>query len=366
MVRSGKWGVAFLVVFACLFGIMTASRFSLATNSGGMLPRHSKSSLRLSQKAAFPYHSRRFDALVGESSRCCGVGKSNDFYKWLNEKYETSGFKLPGKERLSLNEALTAEKRELASMRDLNAKANAEIQVGERLHRLIKTIIPRFSLERGFEFSNVVRYGERQCFLQSAIIAGLMQEMGINAGVVMVYRNPRGEESNNGHAIVLVKLPNGRDTVVDASDPEAFIRQQGLFIRSIDYQYVNPVYDAKSPTIDSYTLASNGKALDTTQVLPLDYSFIRSQFWYYRGERAPGGVFAAKPTAEGLKSSAYALRTSVWLCPKNPLAVYMLGRAYMLQGNKVEAKKRFYAANDLYARYGWVPPGEKSALAMVK
>jgi hypothetical protein len=366
VVTSGKWAAGVLIIVVCLLGVMTASRMLLATSANGILPPHSKSSLRLSAKAAYPLHSRRFEALVGESRRCCTVGEPNDFYKWLNGKYETSHFKLPGKEKLSLSQALRAEKRELASIRNVNRKADAEIAIGQRLHRLIKTAIPRFSLERGFEFSNVVRYGARQCFLQSAIIAGLMQEMGINAGVVMVYRNPRGEESNNGHAIVLVKLPNGRDTIVDASDPEAFIKQQGLFVRSIDYRYVNPIYDAKSPTIDSYKLASNGRALDTTQVLPLDYGFIRSQFWYYRGERAPGGVFAAKPTTEGLKSSAYALRTSVWLCPKNPLAVYMLGRAYMLQGNKAEARKRFNTANALYTRFGWVPPGEKAALALVK
>ena len=62
------------------------------------------------------------------------------------------------------------------------------------------------------------RSGQRQCFLQSVLIAGLLQRMGISAGVAMVYRNPRGEESNNGHAVTLVKLPDGDDLVADAAE----------------------------------------------------------------------------------------------------------------------------------------------------
>jgi len=55
--------------------------------------------------------------------------------------------------------------------------------------------------------------------------------------------------------------------------------------------------------------------------------FIQSQFWYYRGERAPGGLLAEK-SDDGWPRRRTRCAPSVRLCPKNPLAVYMLGRVY--------------------------------------
>ena len=61
------------------------------------------------------------------------------------------------------------------------------------------------------------------------IIAGLAQDMGVNAGVVMVYKNIEGAPTNNGHAVALFKLAEGKDIIVDASDPIPFVEQKGLF-----------------------------------------------------------------------------------------------------------------------------------------
>jgi hypothetical protein len=73
-----------------------------------------------------------------------------------------------------------------------SARAAAERQVCADLHKSIKSRIPRFSLDRGFEFRHTVGRGERQCFLQSVVIASLLQRAGIPAGVAMVFATKRG------------------------------------------------------------------------------------------------------------------------------------------------------------------------------
>jgi hypothetical protein len=236
--------------------------------------------------------------------------------------------------------------------------------LGAWLHRMVKSTIPRFSLDRGFEFCSVVRYGERQCFLQAVLIAGLLQRSGVRAGVAMVYRNLHGQETNNGHAVTLVRLSDGRDLIVDASDPEPFARQQGLYVRAGGYRYVDPVYEGRTGRIASYrTVPEKGK-LSPAQVRTLDLAFIRSQFWYYRGERREGGLLSRAKTPAGLAAAAADLRKSVSLCPRNPLAVYMLGRVYHAQGKAEEAHRLFERAHRLYAAAGWVPAGPRQYLAL--
>jgi len=61
--------------------------------------------------------------------------------------------------------------------------------IGAELHKSVKKGIPKFSLDRGFEFTNTVKLGERQCFLQSIIIAAILQALDLDAGVVMVSVN---------------------------------------------------------------------------------------------------------------------------------------------------------------------------------
>jgi hypothetical protein len=304
---------------------------------------------------SYPYHSPRFTQFLVESHVYCKPAEAHDFYAWMDKAYAGCNHRFPGKESLSLEDLLDSKKRQFSRISDPLLRSENEIAFSAWIHRMVKTVIPRFSLDRGYEFCNVIRCGERQCFLQSVLIAGLLQYVGFDAGVVMVYRNPKGEESNLGHAIVLLKLPDGRDIIVDASEPEPFYKPRGIFVREREYRFVNPVYLKYSSRIVGYKTESRLRDIAAEQVRSLDYSFVRSQFWYYRGERAKGGLLASRPTSEGLAQSSKAFRQSVKFCAKNPLSMYMLGRVYSAQGKYELAKKQFQEAHDLYTRFGWIP-----------
>ena len=92
----------------------------------------------------------------------------------MDKAYSGSSARYSGKEAVLLDQLLALEKRELNGIADTSARARKEQAFAAWSHKLTKTIIPRFSLDRGFEFANVVRYGERQCFLQSVLIASLV------------------------------------------------------------------------------------------------------------------------------------------------------------------------------------------------
>jgi hypothetical protein len=314
------------------------------------------------RSGSYPYSSRAFSRFVTESYMANYAGNPDAFYTWMNKAYASSKYKYPGKENMALLQALASRKVDLESIKKSSARAKAEIDTAAWAHRMIKKAIPRFSLDRGFEFSNVVSFGERQCFLQSVLIAGLLQQAGIDAGVVMVYKNTAGEETNNGHAVTLVKLSDGRDVIVDASEQEPFARQQGLFVQAREYRYVDPVYKKGSYLIEGYRLAGGGDRIYPSQVCGMDTEFLRSQFWYYRGERAAGGILSTIKTGEGIKESREALSQSVKICPKNPLSVYMLGRAYMAEGKRALARKTLLHAHSVYRRAGWLPDGPREVL----
>lgn len=312
---------------------------------------------------SYPYHSRQFTKFVYESYCVNGTKDISDFYTWMEKAYKSSNRAYPGKEKLGLESLMEAKRCDFSHIKDINTKTTAQINFASWLHRTIKTIIPRFSLDRGFEFCNVVRYGERQCFLQSVLIAGLLQKTGVNAGVVMVYKNIKGAQTNNGHAVVLVKLPDGKDIIVDASEPEPFARQRGLFVKTMDYRYVDPVFEDRSDKIVYFKPAYGTGKIGTSKVKTLDTAFLDSQFWYYRGERVVGGIIASKKTHEGLARSASCFETSMKRCPNNPLTVYMLGRVYLDQGRMTLAKQTLNRAKSLYMRFGWVPDGMRVFLA---
>jgi len=312
----------------------------------------------------YPYRSTRFAQLVAESYREGKAGDPGRFFGWLDKGYRESPLRLLGESGEGINGLIGYEKQELANISDALKKAEAEIALGARLHKLVKAIIPKFSLDRGFEFYNTEKLGERQCFLQSVLIVGLLQDIGVSAGTVMVYKNNRGEETNNGHAVVLVKLSDGRDIIIDASEPQPFGHHQGLFVAVSDYRYVDPVYEEGSYKIREYLSASSREILATSKINPLDYDFIRSQFYYYRGERAVGGVLSKSKTKAGLQLSERYLRTSVTICPRNPLAVYMLGKVYLAEKSAKQAKDSFKQAHGLYSRFGWVPQGSQDSLSM--
>lgn len=315
-----------------------------------------------SEPDSYPYGSAPFMQLVRDSYGQVQGREASEFTRWMDRAYRRSGMGFScGK--MGLEQSLRALQRDIARTPGGEARARAEIRIAARLHALVKQMMPRFSLDRGYEFHNVVRYGERQCLLQSVLIASMLQRIGINAGVVMVFRNDHGELSNNGHAVVLVKLSDGQDILVDASPAEPFPRLQGLLVRAPRYQYVSPVYFGTSPRIAGYELAGPSGTVSPSHLEVLDYAFLRSQFWYYRGERATGGVLAAHPTGAGLTASVRFLRQSVSLCPKNALAMYMLGRTYLAQGKAAQARTLLSRSNAEYARCGWVPDGPRQYLA---
>lgn len=321
-------------------------------------------SIPAASDGAYPYRSARFTQLVTDSYRECGGGEAQRFYDWLDQAYASSPVRCPGAEQLSLAELLAAKRREFAGLADAAERARAETAFCAYLHKLVKKVIPRFSLDRGFEFANVVKYGERQCLLQSVLIVGLLQATGVDAGAAMVYRNIQGAPSNNGHVVPVVKLANGRDLLVDASDPEPFVHQRGLMLRCEGYCYVEPVYN-RADEISSYRATANSKPLAPARVKTLDYDFVRSQFYFYRGERAPGGFLAASKTRAGLADSEKQLRTSVRLCPRNPLAVYVLGKVCLAEGNRAEARGLLQQAYKLYAQFGWIPAGARQSLTQL-
>ncbi len=312
------------------------------------------------EEQSYPYGSENFTKFVDDSC------DAPTFYSWMEKAYEKSGMRLPGKEHHTLAEALAAQREEMASIEDIRQRSKDETRLAIWLYKLIKKTIPRFSVVRGYEFKNVIRYGERQCFLQASLIASMLQEMGVQAGVVMVYQKPEGKFSNNGHTIVIVKLSSGRHILVDASKPTPLVRDQGLLVRSPDYIYVRPIYSEKTFEITSYKTTTGGRLLEPLEVQTMDIDFMLSQFMYYRGERTPGGLMEGKPTKQGLEMTARYLEKSVNYCPSNQLAVYQLGRAYRLQGRLQKALECFQQAHSLYAQCGWIPEGPKQFLKLTQ
>jgi hypothetical protein len=313
--------------------------------------------------ASYPYGSAAFDGLVSDSYAVAGEGAADEFHQWLRNAYGSSGRPVPGTPGKDLAHDLSLERTELQGLADPVQRSGRETELARWAHAFIKKAIPRFSLDRGYEFRNVVKYGERQCLLQSVLIAGLLQSLGCDAGIAMVCRNDKGEVSNNGHVTVLLGLADDAALLVDASDPTPFVKHQGLLVSAQGYRYVNPIYAPGSDRIERFRIVDTRARLAVAKVSGLDIAFVRSQFWYYRGERVPGGVTIGARTAAGLAESRKCLEESVRGCPGNSLAVYMLGRTLLYQGHTDEARKRFTTAEELYAGYGWVPDGLREALA---
>jgi len=310
-----------------------------------------------------PYMSKTFDTFVEDSYKDGGKKDRSEFYKWMDSSYinwrdksiKEGIFPFNGVENLTFNELIDWLNKSILSLSDTEEKVNKEREILRWTHRYIKSVIPVFSLRRGYEFRNVVKYGERQCFLQSVLISSLFQKMGINSGVYMVYINNNKEETNNGHAVVVVKLSDGKDILVDASDREPFMAHAGLFGRiSTGYIYIKPQYDSLNDIL-SYRASSDNKDINTASVIPLDIAFLRSQFYFYRGEWTDGGIHAKERTTEGLEKARKYMEESIKLCRQNPLAVYMEGRIHEELKEEDMAKKYFQDAGVLYRHYGWMP-----------
>lgn len=311
--------------------------------------------------AAYSYRGKTFRTFVEDSYVEGHKGDPQQFFDWFAAAFAKSAPRYKGINEKDLAGFLDAEKARIDRIKDARARAAEEIRLGEYLHKVVKKTIPLFSLEHGFEFHAAQRLGQRQCLLQAVLIAGLLQQMHVDAGVVMVYRSVRGEYSFNGHVTTLVKLSDGSDIMVDASEQEPFVRHEGILARTTKYCCLNPIYAKDSPRIVGYRTCF-GRRVKPAEVSPLDTNYVRSQFYYYRGERAPDGILAARPTKAGLAASAYFLGRSVKLSPANSLAVYMLGRTYAAQGKTDLAMMCYQKAFKLQQSYGWIPSGITDAL----
>lgn len=289
--------------------------------------------------AAFPFHGATFDAFVRESYRVVGRKDPNEFYRTMDDRAQSAS--LPSWAQW-------------AAVNRANGRPDQAREAGAQVWKRIKKTITKFSLDRGFEFANVVATNERQCYLQSIIVAGGLQRAGYKAGVAMVWSNPKGQTSNNGHAVAVVKA-GARDIVVDCSEPKPFEVHKGLFL-PVDgaYRYVEPIYNAQE-WITGYRIVGTGQTIAPAKAGLLDLGFLKSQFDYYRGERVQGGVISKLKTKAGLAASEKFYRRSLAECPANPLTRAMLVRTLALQGRSTEAEAQRKQALSLYAAYGWTP-----------
>jgi hypothetical protein len=305
----------------------------------------------LSEGARYPYGGETFLSFVADSYREKGEGDPGQFHRWFDAEAQARAGQ-------GLEAWIEEGARMLAAARragDRRRIAETEVRLGERTWQLIKRTIRTFSLDRGFEFTYTVARNERQCFLQSVLIAGLLKSQGADAGVAMIWKNPTGGVSNNGHAVTLMRLATGRDLMVDASAAEPFVEHQGMFVRvSGTHAFVTPTFAEGSPQITGYRRA-DGARIRFADVRGLDVPFVRSKFDFYRGERASGGVISREPSPAGLAASRRYLERSVRAAPQNPLALYMLGLTQRRQGRTAEARRTLVEAEALYRRFGWVP-----------
>lgn len=296
----------------------------------------------------FPYHGSVFDGFVKESYRVAGRKNPEEFFQVMDARAVKAGLPTWG---------------QWAAQNKPTGTADNAREAGAAVWKRIKKTITKFSLDRGFEFTNAVVTNERQCYLQSIIVAGELQKAGYNAGVAMVWSNPKGQTSNNGHAVAVVRT-GAKDIVVDCSEPKPFEVHKGLFMRMGDgYKYVEPVYDADE-WITGYRLVGSGETVAPSKLTLLDLPFLKSQFDYYRGERAIGGVIAKEKTPAGLAASEKFYRRSLAECPENPLTQAMLARTLVAEGKPGPAEAVRQAALKHYAADGWTPNDVKNAVAM--
>jgi hypothetical protein len=309
----------------------------------------------------YPYGGRAFDVFVRDSYALTPDGKDTpDFYAWF-DRFARTYWDAP-----HINGWLDKKKQEIAASDTTAERAKREREVVYQAFRLVKHSLPRFSLDRGFEFTNAVKSGERQCLLQSVLVAGLCQRAGVPVGVVMVWKGDTGEISNLGHCVALARFADGSDRIYDVSThnrPD--VPHQGLFLADATgaYRFVLPVY-GKDRAINGYRAAAGGDFINPGDARTMDSGFLRSQFDYYRGERAPGRLIWKAKSPESVAKAATALTRAVNECPKNPLATYMLGKMLSWQGKDDAARQRFADAHRLYRAAGWVPDSAEEIIAL--
>lgn len=303
-----------------------------------------------------PYGGPELDRWVRESFALHNIPRHRDFYVGFESAWQkSSGESLPA--------WIARTRTALAQVRgESRARREARLVLAlEEAHRHLKRAIPRFSLDRGFEFALTHRLGERQCFLQSVLLDSILHGAGIRSGTVMVYRNPQGAESNLGHACNLVKVGDHRFVLIDASHSAAKILHQGLYLRVAgEYRFVRP--REANGVIVGWQFESGDALRPAHSINPLDRDYLDSMFDYYRGERVPEGLLSAKPTAAGLRQSIDFLSASVRHSGHNPLAMFQLARAHSKAGQHDAAREHAARAIAIYRRGGFTP-GSVTAFA---
>jgi hypothetical protein len=129
-----------------------------------------------------------------------------------------------------------------------------------------------------------------------------------------------------------------------------------VWVKGSGYRFVKPVFIPKSTAIQAYRLTATGGTVPISRIRGLDIAFLRSQFVYYRGERAPGGIPSRRPTKAGIAAQSRWFRQSIARCPSNPISTYMLARVDLQTGNTRESRTLLDRAYNLYRAAGWVPP----------
>ncbi|WP_261665126.1 hypothetical protein [Deinococcus sp. Marseille-Q6407] len=312
--------------------------------------------------ADLSYGGKNFQALADDSYRLAGM--PGHFQSWLADAYLRGGVPLAGGQ--TLDQALARRKAQLQAAKSPAEKDALARDTAAWAHKFIKKVVPKFSLERGFEFASIVKTGERQCLLQSTIITGLLQKAGLDAGLVMVWKSMSGQESNLGHVTSVLRLPIGAgDLQVDASEPQPFASHQGILgWADGDYRFLAPQFGPQG-LITSYRQVGGAGAGKPAHLSFLSMNYVRSQFSYYRGERASGGVLGTggRATPAGLKTSERWLRQALKEEPRNALAASVLGTVLRKEGQLDQARQQYRQAAALYAAEGHTPAGMQANLA---
>lgn len=262
----------------------------------------------------FPYRSPAIRELIAESFRVTRTPQPQRFEREFTPKL-AAGLGLP------FDAWVNQARRELKDLRGPALVAKRR-ELGEAAWRSIKQSIRRFSLDRGFEFANVLNTGERQCLLQSVLIASFLHATGTSAGLVMVWENPRGQRSFLGHVAVLMPLDADRSILVDASEKVPFVTSGGIFARTGEHlRFLRPVYNAAGEIVE---VRARSDRWPSKRISPLTWGTIRSLFHFYRGERAPDGYAFPPGTPAGLAQSRQWLRRAVETDRTNVLAWHVL------------------------------------------
>ena len=332
--------------------LLALAIFGLTMSHSAGLPVHA--SVSASPASGFAFGSPTFNQFVSESYRVNG-GDAHEFYRWFERAFRRTA----GESR---NDLLIATRRHIRSLHGSD-RVVAEMQLAASLHSIVRRMLPVFSLERGYEFAEAERHGKRQCLLQSVLISSLLQQAGLRSGIVMIFRRQTGELCNNAHNVALLHLSDGTDVLVDGSSREPFAEHRGILVKtSRGYLYVDPLYSAsRHGVITGYQEEASRRSMASDQIAVLDNAFITSQFDYYRAERTEHGVMDRVPLPLGVNRSIAFLRKSIQECPGNPLAEYVLGRAYRMNGDMEDARLQFRRARRLYSECGWIPESVRSA-----